>query len=600
MKQKYPYSFFNNMKYMFFNWFKWNKKSFIYLAVCVLALVVVPILSAYIPKIMIESIDSGISLKALFLRIAFLSLAIAGATWIAPYMQQKLDGVSQIFSMRYALMSFRKTMNVDFVDVESLAGREKLERSKKFLEPYNTGAPQFCFEVCDFSQCVVGILSSLLLLYKLPFLMILTIFLACIGEFISSSITRRYYRQNANQETSFFTKMNYFYNASHNFQAGKDIRLFKLNDLFAEKCTQILKGYIKLSNKFIRVKCTYDSLSALISMARDVIVLFYLITAVLTDTITVPDFIFYFGIVTGFSNYATYLTLKYDWFLKFSTECTKFREYVESEEDSNQNKLQIPASDQYTIEFKDVYFQYKDSNMPTLNGMSFRIQPGEKIAIVGENGAGKTTAVKLLCGLYSATHGEILVNGQNINQFSKDSYFSLFSVVFQDYHFLPISVAKNIALCQENEIDRQKLSDVLKQADIKEKIDSFEDQENSMMDLSIYRNAVEFSGGEKQKLLLARALYKDAPILILDEPTAALDPIAENDLYLQYEQFSKGKTSFFISHRLSSTQFCDRILFVADGKIAEQGTHRELMEKKGKYYVMYQLQSHYYKEEAKV
>ena len=226
--------------------------------------------------------------------------------------------------------------------------------------------------------------------------------------------------------------------------------------------------------------------------------------------------------------------------------------------------------------------------------MSFKVGKGENIAIVGENGAGKTTAVKLLCGLYYPTSGEILINGKNNRDFSSDSYFNLFSAVFQDYYFMPMTIAENV--CTTLNYDKEKLFAAFEKAGISDKINTLPDKEKSYMIKDVYKNAVDFSGGEKQKLLLAKAIYKNAPVLILDEPTAALDPIAENELYLKYNEMTSGKISFFISHRLSSTRFCDRILFIKDGKIAESGTHDELMALKGLYYRMYQVQSYYYKE----
>lgn len=226
--------------------------------------------------------------------------------------------------------------------------------------------------------------------------------------------------------------------------------------------------------------------------------------------------------------------------------------------------------------------------------MSFKVSKGENIAIVGENGAGKTTAIKLLCGLYYPTKGDILINGKSSRDFSKESYFDLFSVVFQDHNFLPLTVAENI--CARADYDKEKLSYALQKAGIDGKINSLEKKENTYMVKDVYKDAADFSGGEKQKLLLAKAIYKNAPVLILDEPTAALDPIAENELYLKYNEMTDNKISFFISHRLSSTRFCDRILFISDGRITEEGTHDELMAQKGAYYRMYQLQSYYYKE----
>jgi len=271
-----------------------------------------------------------------------------------------------------------------------------------------------------------------------------------------------------------------------------------------------------------------------------------------------------------------------------------FREFIEFKHNNNEDKLPKKFNNITSIEFNNVSFKYQSAEDSIIENMSFTINEAENIAIVGENGAGKTTIVKLLCGLYNPSEGEILINNTKSTDICQKDYFELFSPVFQDYTFLPMTIAENIAASCD--YDKSKLYSAFKKAGIKEKIENLQHKEKTFMIKDIYKDAVDFSGGEKQKLLLAKAIYKDAPVIILDEPTAALDPIAENELYLKYNELMKGKISFFISHRLSSTRFCDRIFFISNGKIVESGTHEELMKLKGKYYRMYQLQSYYYKE----
>ena len=221
-------------------------------------------------------------------------------------------------------------------------------------------------------------------------------------------------------------------------------------------------------------------------------------------------------------------------------------------------------------------------------------EAGENLALVGLNGAGKTTFIKLLCGFYDPTEGEILVDGVNRSRYTKESWIRCFSGVFQETGLFPLTLREN--LMPEGKEDSRRVKECLELADLKEKLEKLPEGLDTLFGAGVLEGAADFSGGEVQKLMLARALYKQAPFLVLDEPTAALDPLAESELYEKYYRLSKEKTTVFISHRLASTRFCDRILLLENGKVTESGTHRELMEKQGSYAAMYRLQSKYYQQ----
>jgi len=252
----------------------------------------------------------------------------------------------------------------------------------------------------------------------------------------------------------------------------------------------------------------------------------------------------------------------------------------------------------FSIEFRNVSFTYADLKKPTLDNISFKIEPGEKIALVGENGTGKTTIIKLLSGFYKPTSGQILIDGHPLEEFNIHDYYSLLSVINQDINVIGVTIKENIASTViHSDIDEDRVRKAIKDAGLEEKISSLPNKEDTYLTQNISDDGIMLSGGETQKLMLARSLYKGGDFLMLDEPTSALDPIAEGEIYKKYSDITQNKTSIFISHRLSSTRFCSNILYLKDGKIIEQGSHQELMGKKGEYYKVYTIQAHYYQEE---
>ena len=247
------------------------------------------------------------------------------------------------------------------------------------------------------------------------------------------------------------------------------------------------------------------------------------------------------------------------------------------------------------IEFRNVSFSYGQAEPEIFRNLNLTIRPGEKIALVGANGAGKTTLVKLLCGLYEPDEGQILIGGVDRNLFPREEIYRLFSAVFQEQLILPFTVGENLAMDRAERIDGRRAWEALNKAGLGDLFRQRGIGLKSYMTKVMMENGVELSGGERQRFLLARALYKDGPILVLDEPTAALDPIAESRIYARYNQYSQGKTALFISHRLASTRFSDRIVLLEKGRIAEMGTHEELMRAQGAYAKMYEIQSSYYR-----
>ena len=582
----------DNFKYMLSNWLKWDKKSLKFFFLWVPALVLQPLVTAYIPKAMIDAIDNGVTVGDMTVIVALLSLLLTLTIWLDPFMKELVRGGARIVRMRYAVAAFRKTLTTDYVNIESFEGREKQKRAEAFYNARFSSGADFVEQCAHFLVCVIGVIASSVLLYKVNYFMILLILLTCVCEFFLLKILKTKQSETTDNYSKLSGKFEYFYKLSKNAEASKDIKLYGFSDYLVKTAADFIYQIEHINAKYTKQSAAISGVRALLNLVRELVAYAYLTYLVLKNRLSVSEFIFCFGIITGFSNWIMNLVFSFMEISRCCTDCALYREFVE--ESVSEGKPEVDFGEVRSIEFSNVFFTYPASDTETIRNMSFKVNKGENIAIVGENGAGKTTAIKLLCGLYYPSEGDILINGRSSKEFSSDSYFDLFSAVFQDYCFMPMTIAENITA--EQSYDKERLFAAFDKAGITDKINSLSEKENTLMVKDVYKNAADFSGGEKQKLLLAKAVYKNAPVLILDEPTAALDPISENELYLKYNELTEDKISCFISHRLSSTRFCDRILFIKDGAVAESGTHEELMAKKGAYYRMYQTQSMYYRE----
>lgn len=338
--------------------------------------------------------------------------------------------------------------------------------------------------------------------------------------------------------------------------------------------------------------------TALLSFLREGFTYGLLVFLIFGRGMSASDFVLYFGLIGGFATWLLGLARNVEALNRVHLGTCEIREFFDIPDRQNHGVGISLPKDTFSIEFKNVSYRYANSETDTIHNLSFKIEKGEKIALVGLNGAGKTTLIKLMCGLYTPDSGSVLIDGKSVSQYNIDEYYSMFSVVFQDIYALPVSIARNVSATTDENTDEKRVIEALKLSGLYEKVESLPNGIQTRLVKSVYDDAIDLSGGEMQKLMLARALYKNGKALILDEPTAALDPIAESRIYEEYSRMSQEHTSVFISHRLASTRFCDRIFFLEKGNIVETGTHSQLMELGGKYCEMYEMQSHYYREGA--
>ena len=411
---------------------------------------------------------------------------------------------------------------------------------------------------------------------------------------VASKINKSYLE--ANEKYAELDRIFYsFIDILGNYKTGKEIRLYKEQGLIDSIATKKIltdgeQTLRKISMKTAKSSSFVAILGALVGFGV------YLFIGVkgLFGLFGIGSLVLYCGsfmqIINGIMMFANTLG-------KLKEIIPLARDYfkiIEAESSTVYGEKGINPGEKFQIEFKNVSFKYPGSETYALKNINLKINCGEKLAVVGRNGSGKTTFIKLLCRLYDADDGEILINGTDIKKFTRESLNTLYSVVFQDYNILSLSVADNISASEE--YDKAQLFSALDKANIKDRIETMPKKEKTYLYKDLDKSGVEISGGEAQKLALARALYKDSPVVILDEPTAALDPIAENEIYSRFNSFVENKTAIYISHRLSSCAFCDRIAVFDNSKLVEIGTHNELVSANGKYAELWNAQASYYLE----
>lgn len=559
---------------------------------------VVPLFTIYLPKIAIDVIVSNKGIFQMMIPILGFTLIYVVITYVQRYMTILRYWYNNSLRNELTYKLFLKTLYCDYANIESHEGQKSYQKSKNAISNGDwSGIGKIIPAICGLSTGILGFIIYSGILSSLSIIIVVGLLITSTINFFVLKYARNYeYKNITDVSADINNKLVYIENAAYDEEGGKDIRLFSMKNWFVSMKNTWLKRMLKLYSKSRSIYMISSFTDVFMIFLRDGLAYLYLIILVSRGDVSIASFVLYFGAIAGFSNWFNSIINQTHELSRASLLICDMREFLELDDaEETDDYLDIPTSKEgMKIEFRDVCFSYGEEH--TIDHLNLTIEKGEKVAFVGLNGAGKTTIVKLLCGFYKVDSGEILIDGININRFRRDDLFELFSAVFQEVFILPFTVADNVSFMEHKNTDRQRVEECLQKAGLLEDIMRFEDGIDSVMDKLSSEKGILLSGGQKQKLLLARALYKKAQILILDEPTAALDPIAESNLYNQYKSLTHNKTSIFISHRLASTSFCDKIAFLSKGKITELGTHEQLISQKKEYYKLFEIQSHYYNE----
>ena len=385
------------------------------------------------------------------------------------------------------------------------------------------------------------------------------------------------------------------YLAGH--RAGKDIRLYRQDQLILQELRDVHQNSGETVAQIHMTECRYAAVSSLSSLILNILAYLYVGAKALVGAVSIGNVFKFSGSV---AQLGTSVCAAVDAGAQLRANIPYLRDFLclmEEKNDMYQGSLTVEKRDdnEYYVEFRNVSFKYPNTDTYALRNVNLKFKVGEKLAIVGMNGSGKTTFIKLLCRLYDPTEGEILLNGVNIQKYDYDEYMSVFSVVFQDFRLFAFTLGQNVAAGIT--YDKERVEDCLIRAGFGERLAAMPAGVDTYLYKDFDKGGVEISGGEAQKIALARALYKDAPFILLDEPTAALDPVSEYEVYSNFNRISGDKTTVYISHRLASCRFCDKIAVFDRGGIVQTGTHEELLsDANGKYHELWHAQAQYYEQ----
>lgn len=575
--------------------------------------VIQPFAAMALPSAVVYLLGSGWQPGNIFLSLAAYVLLLQLLQISQVYLSNVVQMARFLFRGQLGPEFFEACLTADFQELESTKGQQKLEGARGNVYYGNESGIEAYLRA--FEKAAIALISLIIysvIIGRMNFWLLLLLFAAAGGIMAvnvyadrrGARYEERYIKASQGYE---YLKREILVPAN-----GKDIRLYRMWEWFRDEFRKMMEELTHWSGKQRNCSINASFFGRFLAGGRDLLIYGYLISQMARGKMNLSAFLLYVGIVGSFSGWMSSLTGAFTEIMRNNRYMNRYREFLEmaGKRPGHDGRMaDIPVEHPgkaHEIRLEHVSFRYEgntecpeggDSREDAVHDLTLTIRPGEKIALVGMNGAGKSTLIKLICGLYRPISGKLYLDGQDVSLFSPEEYRKEFAVVFQEVFAFSFPLADNVSCRLKADTDSGRLEQSLKDAGLWDRVQELPGKGESYLNKDLDAAGVNLSGGELQRLMLARALYKGAPVVILDEPTAALDPIAESRMYDQYHEMTKDKTSIFISHRLSSTKFCDRILYMEKGRITEEGDHRQLMEKQGAYAAMFHTQAQYYEKE---
>ena len=608
---KLGYGFLSNAAWHWREQFTREPKAAVSVLLLSFVAISLPLLNARLPKLVLQGLEERWELRrfaaVLLLLVAVLAVANMLQAALKAYMRRMQGPFEDDFNLRL----LKKRLRVDYEILESRQFNEDAHAVYDSLyRPHSVVRDGSMIWQQSLTAAGGLLLYGLILLRQSPLVPLLVLVPALLVFLLKRKAMRRDHElRPAADEAA--RKMRYVEERGWDLRAGKDIRMYDLGGWLLG----ILKRERKIGETNVRLwengYFAANLCDAFLCFVRDAGAYLYFILQIVQGSLPVSDFVWYISVVASCQQACSAFLENVELLGRLSFDYSRLRLFLESGEgdifqgtgagaERSGKKVGTDSAsssrgkEAVGIELEHVSFTYPGSRVPTLRDLNLTIRPGEKIALVGLNGAGKSTLVKLLCGLYRPTSGTIRVGGRPLSSFGREEYFSMIAAVFQDVKLLPLTIAQNVASDNGEDIDRQRVRQCLSLAGLWEMVDGLPQKEDTPLGRGVLDDGIDLSGGERQKVWMARAFYKEAPILILDEPTAALDPIAENEIYTGFHEIIGNKTALFISHRLSACRFSKEILVFENGNVVQRGSHEELAEQEGLYRRMWQAQAQYY------